>query len=128
MRGTLTDMPRLHFIPFTPLVLIHALLLATAGCQTLEEEPVAPGDISDAVVEVTGTLRGGVMAIGAETTGYTLDLATGERVEVDVSNVPDAEDHADQPVRIRGHFEQREYVERGPTAVLVAREIHAMDQ
>jgi hypothetical protein len=37
--------------------------------------------------QFTGTLRGGVIAIGAETTGWVLETANDGRVDVDVSKV-----------------------------------------
>src|SRR5687767_9929320 len=40
----------------------------------------------------TGTLRGGVVAIGAETTGWVLETDDGRRIDVDVSKAPEAAD------------------------------------
>ncbi|MGF1635248.1 MAG: hypothetical protein ACFCVE_15475 [Phycisphaerae bacterium] len=70
-----------------------------------------------------GQLRGGMMAIGGETTGYV--LRTGQRqIEVDLSKIDGSpERYEGGQVRIIGEIVERDYVERGPTPVLVAREI-----
>lgn len=107
-------------------VLLLLIPFLAAGCQ-VQDEPETPGTLADAQVEVSGTLRSGMMAIGAETTGYELELPADERIEVDLSGIDDADRHVDRPVRIQGRLEQRDYVERGPTPVLVATEIRPAD-
>lgn len=73
----------------------------------------------------TGSLRGGMMAIGGETTGWTLvgDAETGG-IQVDVSRVHDqAQKYDGKRVTITGRMTERDYVESGRTQVLVAEKI-----
>jgi hypothetical protein len=75
--------------------------------------------------DFTGTLEGGVMAIGGETTGWRL-IGEGEsgQMDVDISRVADdARRLRGQRVTITGTVITRDYVERGPMPVLVAERI-----
>ncbi len=80
---------------------------------------------------VSGRLMGGIMAIGAETTGWM--LVTEEEngrpvdgVEVDMSRVLEAAQRLDGArVKVRGVVVERRYVERGVTKVLVAESVEA---
>lgn len=77
----------------------------------------------------TGTLEGGIMAIGGETTGWRL-VGDGESgaLEVDVSRIRDqVEPLSGHRVVITGWVTTRQYVERGEVAVLVAQRIQPAD-
>jgi len=74
---------------------------------------------------LTGTLRGGMMGIGGETTGWMLagDGATGG-IELDVSRVKQQADKLEgQRVAVTGMMKDKNYVERGTVRVLVVDEI-----
>jgi hypothetical protein len=71
--------------------------------------------------EFTGTLRGGAVAIGGETTGWRLegDGATGG-LDLDVSRVrQQAQSLQGRRVTVSGKTATRDWPERGPTQVLV---------
>jgi hypothetical protein len=69
----------------------------------------------------TGTLRGGVIAVGAETTGWQLERPDGSRVDVDVSKAADAAGRLDgKPVVIHGGMTMANWVERGEKPLLIA--------
>ena len=75
--------------------------------------------------EFTGTLRGGTVAIGGETTGWRLegDGATGG-IDVDVSKVRQRAQALDgKRVQVTGRMTTRNWVERGEQQVLVAERI-----
>lgn len=68
----------------------------------------------------TGTLRGGMMAIGGETTGWTLvgDGGVGG-LELDVSAVQDAAARLEgKRVNVTGRPIDKQYVERGTVRIL----------
>jgi hypothetical protein len=78
----------------------------------------------------TGTLRGGMMAIGGETTGWMLvsDGATRDGatdgIDLDVSKVlADAKRLDGQRVTVSGRTVDREYVERGRVPMLIVETI-----
>jgi hypothetical protein len=78
----------------------------------------------------TGTLRGGAVAIGGETTGWRLegDGQTGG-IDVDVSKVRDRAKQLDgNRVTITGKMTKRNYVERGETPVILAETIQPAPQ
>ena len=75
--------------------------------------------------EFTGTLQGGVVQIGGETTGWRLagDGGTGG-LDVDVSRVLDkAKDLDGKRVSINGRLTDKHWPERGKVQVLVAEKI-----
>ena len=75
--------------------------------------------------EFTGTLQGGVVQIGGETTGWRLagDGGTGG-LDVDVSRVLDkAKDLDGKRVTINGRLTDKHWPERGKVQVLVAEKI-----
>ena len=91
---------------------------ATTGRRAAATGPVEPP--STQPVTLTGTLRGGLMAIGGETTGWTLvgDAQTGG-TELDVSAVrAEAERLDGKRVTVTGTLTDRKYVERGTVRVL----------
>ena len=115
-----------------PQTLLLIAVVALAGCQR-DERPAQPTD--DAAPSAkpaaaqpttfTGTLRGGMMAIGGETTGWTLvgDAQTGG-IQVDTSRVQDQAKKLDgKRVTITGKMSEKNYVESGKTQILIADKI-----
>src|SRR6187455_3176505 len=85
-------------------------LSVTAFAQTADQE-----------VTLTGTLRGGRIAIGGETTGWTLEYrdSSGEHsVEVELPRELMARVRSGASVRVTGRFGTRNYVERGAVRIL----------
>jgi hypothetical protein len=85
---------------------------------TRREAPITPP--STQMTTLTGTLRGGMMAIGGETTGWVLagDGAAG-RIDLDVARVEaDAKRLDGRRVRVGGTMIDKRYVERGTVRVL----------
>lgn len=77
----------------------------------------------------TGTLRGGIVAIGAETTGWVLERDGGNRVDVDVSKVADAAATLEgKSVVIEGDIVTANWVERGARQLLMADSITAAEE
>lgn len=107
-------------------LLLVATLCSTAlillGCQnqSANSKPTARS--------YTGTLSGGVMAIGAETTGWQLDRGGQTApLEVDVSLIREQVQPFDgKRVTLYGHVVERDYLERGTVKVLVAERIAAV--
>jgi 4-carboxymuconolactone decarboxylase len=95
----------------------HLLLLfttfglsVTAFAQTTGQE-----------VTLTGTLRGGRLAIGGETTGWTLDYrdSSGQHsIEVELPRELMERARSGATVRVTGIFATRDYVERGSVRIL----------
>ena len=78
-------------------------------------------------VTISGYFVDGVSAIGGEHTGWELQTASGEAIEVSIEQVrADAAKARQRFVTIRGHFEHRSYTERGSVEVLVAEKITLM--
>src|SRR5687768_2718776 len=78
----------------------------------------------------TGTLRGGIVAGGGETTGWVLegDGAVGG-LDVDVSKVrKQAEKFDGKRVQVRGRMTEKDWPERGKTPVLAADSIEAAEE
>jgi 4-carboxymuconolactone decarboxylase len=72
-------------------------------------------------VTLTGTLRGGRIAIGGETTGWTLEYrdSSGEQsVEVELPRDLMTRARSGATVRVTGSFTTRNYVERGAVRLL----------
>ena len=94
------------------LLLIFATfgLSMTAFAQTTGEE-----------VTFTGTLRGGRIAIGGETTGWTLeyrDSSGDHSIEVELPGALMARAQSGTMVRVTGTLATRNYVERGAVRIL----------
>jgi 4-carboxymuconolactone decarboxylase len=88
------------------------LLLATTFLLPVVAFAQASGD----EITVTGTLRAGRIAIGGETTGWTLDYRDGagnRTVEVELPGELLSRVQSGATVRVTGVFATREYVERG---------------
>jgi len=99
---------------------------ATAPAPTTMESPVTQQAADDAprVQRLTGTLRGGILAIGAETTGWALEIEGGKRIDTDVSKVPDdAAKLQGERVTVEGTLATVNWPERGPRQLLRARRI-----
>ena len=114
------------------LVYAAALLVLAAGCaQTPRQETDVTHSSSDAgdapAQRFAGTLRGGIIAVGAETTGWALERDGGTRIDVDVSKVsPDVVAGLDgKPVVIHGAMTTANWPERGEKLLLVAERIEA---
>ena len=123
----------------TTLVVTFALL-ASAGCRRDRDATSDParGDASPSAARApatqpttfTGTLRGGAVAIGGETTGWRLegDAQTGG-IELDVSKVRDRARQLDgKRVKVTGRMTARSGPERGTIQVLVADKIEPAPQ
>src|SRR5688572_17593874 len=81
-------------------------------------------EVPAAADRFTGTLRGGIIAVGAETTGWQLERPDGSRVDVDVSKSADAAGRLDgKPVVIHGGMTKANWVERGEKPLLIAERI-----
>lgn len=79
-------------------------------------------------VELDGTLRGGIMGIGGESTGWVLlyDSNHGRRtIEVDVSGVKQGAPRAGNVI-VKGKVVLHNYPERGPTLILKATRIESV--
>ena len=103
-----------------------AALGVLCGCQEKTAPTTRPREAAQ-MESFTGTLEGGVMAIGGETTGWRL-IGDGESggIEVDASDVRAQAEMLDgKRVTVTGRMTQRDYVERGPVRVLVADHIRA---
>ena len=110
------------------LFLLMTIIGLTCGCTSKDDAarhdtprnavPLTPP--STGPVSQTGTLRGGMMAIGGETSGWTLvgDGAVGG-LELDVSRVQEAARRLDgKRVTATGRMVDKKYVERGTVRVL----------
>ena len=92
------------------------LLLITFGLPLTAFAQAASQDVT-----LTGTLRGGRIAIGGETTGWALEYrdSSGEHsVEVELPRELMARARSGATVRVTGSFATRDYVERGAVRVL----------
>ena len=99
------------------------------GCRSNEPASIAPatGPATNptSAATFTGQLRGGMMAIGGEHSGWVLQRQEGD-LEVDVTRVFNQARPLDgQRVTIKGKIQRKQYVERGPVDVLVADSIRA---
>jgi len=97
------------------LLLLHLIALgiaATALAQTSDK---------DKTVTLTGTLKGGIIAIGGEHTGWALDYrdASGPHsIEVSLSRDLLSRAKSGATVKLTGTYVTKEYVERGSTRIL----------
>lgn len=113
-----------------------AMMALACGCASNDEnsnprpataraEPITPP--STQMTTLTGTLRGGMMAIGGETTGWTLvgDGATGG-IDLDVSKVQAQAKRLDgKRVNVTGRMVDKKYVERGTVRMMMVEKIQA---
>jgi 4-carboxymuconolactone decarboxylase len=91
------------------------LLFVTFGLPVVAFAQATPQEVT-----LTGTLRGGRIAIGGETTGWALEYrdASGERsIEVELPREVMARARSGATVRVTGVFATRDYVERGSVRV-----------
>ena len=76
----------------------------------------------------TGILRGRIMAVGAETTGWRLERDDGTRVDVRVANVGDPLEGFDgKRVVIHGTLTTVNWTERGRRELIIAERIEAAE-
>jgi inhibitor of cysteine peptidase len=81
-----------------------------------------------AELSLKGKLKGGMMGIGGETTGWVLTYQTKsgpQTIDVDCSAL-DAEKTPEGGVRVTGKIFKKDYVERGPTLVLKATKVEKL--
>lgn len=117
-------------------VLLSSLTLGCAGgsapdAPAAQEQPVAAKDAQPPAPakRFTGTLQGGVVAIGAETTGWVLQSDDLGRVDVDVSKAADAAAELDgKPVVIEGELVTANWPERGEKRMLIADSIRPAER
>ena len=100
------------------MALTQALLMMFA----LGASPAPPPPGGDYIkVEIRGTLRSGMMAIGGETTG-TVVSARGATWDLDLTKGPDGRNRAEsldgRPVLVKGSLEIRPGVERRERAIV----------
>ena len=113
------------------------LAFAMIGCNRPPEPPaVAPSELPLSeqadkpapTQRFTGTLRGNILAAGAETTGWALETDDGKRIDVDVSKSEDlAAEHDGKRVTIEGTSTTVNWPERGPRQLLRASRIVPAD-
>ena len=109
-------------------VTLSPLTLGCAGgaapdAPAAQEQPVAARDAKPPAQSkrFTGTLHGGVIAIGGETTGWVLQSDDLGRVDVDVSKVADAAAGLEgKRVVVEGQLVTVNWVERGEKQMLMA--------
>ena len=117
---------------------LFAVVLACAmiGCNCPAKPTTAPAesDVNEQADKpvpaqrFTGILRGGILAIGAETTGWALETDDGKRLDIDVSKVADDVANLDgKRVIIEGTSTTANWPERGPRQLLRAHRIVAAD-
>ena len=113
------------------LLLATGLLFSTADLGAAPE--AAKGKEKDAketksMQTYTGTLKTGVMAIGAETTGYTLTTATNEVYELEFKN-PKLKAQADQmdgkSITVEGIYRPRPGVEVKERRIIEVKKLSA---
>ena len=88
-----------------------------------QESPVtnASTNPAPAARQFLGTLRGGVIAVGGDTTGWQLEQPDGMRVDVDVTKAADAASaNEGKRVVIHGGLTKANWVERGQKSLLIA--------
>jgi len=89
---------------------------------TLGASPAPPPPAGDYIkVEIRGTLRTGIMAVGGETTG-TVVSARGAKWDLDLTQLPEGRKRAEaldgRAVLVRGTLEIRPGVERRERAIV----------
>lgn len=102
--------------PLTDFIIAHAIP------DTPAPENLVPGK-PGLTVALTGTLQGGIMAIGGETTGWRLSYTTkdGPRsIEIDMSAIRDAGKFDGKQVTISGTTVMKKYVTRGEVLIVKA--------
>lgn len=93
-------------------LLLHLIALGVAVTALAQTPPKE--------VTLTGTLRGGRIAIGGESTGWALeyrDASGPHSVEVELPRDLLARARSGATVKLTGTYVTREYVERGPTRI-----------
>jgi hypothetical protein len=101
--------------------LFAVVLMLAAALDAAPASPAAPGSGDYVKVEVRGTLRSGMVAIGGETTG-TVIKARGATWELDLRQLPGgmarAESLDGRTVVVKGSLEVRRGVERGERTIV----------
>jgi len=76
-------------------------------------------------VSLKGKLKGGLMGVGGETTGYALmePRLASSNIEVDMSGIKDAGKLDGKEIVVTGVFQTRQYVERGKVVIFKAKSV-----
>ena len=69
-------------------------------------------------ITLKGRLKGGILGIGGETTGYLLENVT---IEIDMSQVENAKQLDGKEIRAEGEFDPEHYIERGDVWIFRAK-------
>jgi hypothetical protein len=123
---------------FKAAFLFASLSPLTLGCagppgtttRPAEEQPVAAkeSDRPARAKRFAGTLHGGIVAIGAETTGWVLESKELGRVDIDVTKAADAAAENDgRAVVVEGELVTVNWPERGERRMLMAESIRPAD-
>ena len=106
------------------MALTQALLMMV----TLGASPAPPPGGDYIKVEIRGTLRTGIMAIGGETTG-TVVTARGATWDLDLARLPEGRQRAEslhgRPVLVKGTLEIRPGVEKRERAIVTVTSLEA---
>lgn len=126
-------------IPVAAVLFVIAVAVMDAAADTPADDPARPAtrpastqpvapNLPDRI-PLTGVLRGGIMAIGGEHTGWQLEPATGEPIEViPPTTQPERLAELDgKPVLVTGRWIEKNYVERGKTRVFQILEIRPIE-
>jgi hypothetical protein len=120
------------FFVLSPLALGCAEPSRPADAPVTQEQPVAPRKAdrpAPAKRSFTGTLHGGVVAVGAETTGWVLSSDELGRADVDVTKAADAAGELDgKRVVVEGDLVTTHWPERGEKQLLMADSIRPADE
>lgn len=106
-------------------LLVHLIALGMASGAFAQ----AAKDTKAKEVTLTGTLQGGRVAVGGESTGWTLDYRdeTGKHsVDVELPGALITRAKSGTTVRLTGTFITREYVERGPVRIFTVTKLETL--
>ena len=121
----------------TILLALAALVLTSTyglgqASELLISDPVAAADPvikPGEKVKLKGKLKGGLMAIGGETTGWRLSYTTTKgaaQIEVDMKAIKNAQSFDGEEVTVTGKIIAKKYIERGRVLILKAESVVAV--
>lgn len=102
--------------------------MACALGEKVEFEDEAADD--DGKVVYQGKLRGGIMAIGGETTGWLLNYekeGKKKTIEVEMKGIDRTGQFDGKVVKISGNVVTKKYMERGPVSILQASDVSVVE-
>jgi hypothetical protein len=117
-------------LAWAALVLTSTYGLGQAG-ELLISDPVASADPvikPGKKVTLIGKLKGGMMAIGGETTGWQLIYTTSKgatKIEVDMKAIEKTQTFDGAKVTVTGTIITKKYIERGSVLILKAESVVA---